>query len=161
MVAQPSSPSKSPPKWQQHQQQPASGNSNNPVHDQSVDCVCPLRHSIWALDCLFGPFSQGQTFFFGTKDPPPPPHPRSGICVPPSPCLYFYYIPDFVSLCALWDRQWQDIRKHGDILDKEFNLSDGVIDRARFIVYLGFGFGTMMSKHVQRLPSCANSGLMN
>jgi hypothetical protein len=37
----------------------------------------------------------------------------------------------------------------------------GVTDRARFIVYLGFGFGTTMSKHVQRLPSCANLGLMN
>jgi hypothetical protein len=36
-----------------------------------------------------------------------------------------------------------------------------VTDRARFIVYLVFGFGTTISKHVQCLPSCASSGFMN
>jgi hypothetical protein len=27
----------------------------------------------------------------------------------------------FVALCALWDRLWQDIRKRGNILDKDFD----------------------------------------
>jgi hypothetical protein len=36
-----------------------------------------------------------------------------------------------------------------------------VTDRAWFIVYLVFGFGVTMSKHVQRLPSCASSGFTN
>jgi hypothetical protein len=45
--------------------------------------ILPICRSIWALNCLFGPFSQGSNFFFpGPKTP----HPRSGIRVPPPPC---------------------------------------------------------------------------
>ncbi len=56
-----------------------------PLLDNIGDNDLPISHPIWAPDCLFRTFSQGLNFFFLGAKTPPPPYPRSGVCVLPPP----------------------------------------------------------------------------